>query len=633
MMIYFLLALMIIAAGVSYAMTLKNDLKSFSATLTLTCSFAIAVLSFPYFQLSEPDLLISILSTMRYGLSAVGMSVSGSIMDYLPLEEPFYTIYKTLLYLLYMAGPIFASMFIISFSRAILASLSLIGNRKIHVFSHINDRSLAIAESIFEDDRNQTLIFCNADEADDSQKSEALSYQALVLNRNEKIKIKGNRYYEFYEIADDREKCLIETTSLCEHLIKQKFYAKDRVIVRYFIERESLEMVRNLDQNYGDQVYLRYVDEENASAIEILRKNREVLAKPSHKEVYIIGSGGLAQSLMRNCIFLLLQPGSDYTIHMFADNVKTVARKMKNESPEVFNAPFDSYFSFKKNKEANYDLHFHAYDSEDPEFFEQLEKVKRPDIIFVCRDDDEVNYRSALELKRMYASTSDKLEYPLIACDLKDIDLNRILGDDDGIQCFGNYADRYNYKSYITPEIEKAAERTHMAYLVESYPDIYEKKRDEQKKILDETGYYSYVNQNSSYCAALAMEYRLAYILSLKNGDEKDSEFVKKWLENEKNLTVLAESEHYRWNAYQRLQGWRCADIKQAKTIAENSEGRRVKDNSLLLHPALVEYKDLKSTEKKVDRILMKYNLDKRSNYVELDKDILRQMLKILDIK
>ena len=631
MLKYFVLSILIIIIGVSYALKLKNDLKSFSAALTLTVSFAISALVFPCYLLDGTDLLISTLGALRYGIIAVGMNVSTAIMEYLPEEEPLATMYKCLLYALYIAGPVCASMFIISFSRSVLDSLRMFGHKNVHVFSQINDRSLAIAESIYENDRKQTLIFCNSEDAEEQLKTKAYSLHALVLEGNEHLHISSRRNYEFYEIDDDHQDCLIAVTSLCDYLLKQKHYSRERVVVRYFVSRDSLELIRNLDAHYGKDVYLRYIDEDNMSAISLLRECKDILAPALHNEIHIYGSNDLALSILRNLLCLLVQPGTGYAIHVFAADVKKLAKKLKNESPEILNCDFDRYFARERIQGSNCNVRFHEFDNYAPEFETEIKQLRLPDVVFVCKDDDEDSYRTSMQLKRLFSSFSPDLTSPLIYCSLKDSDLNKIIDEDNSIRYFGNYAKRYDYQSFIMPELEKAAKRTHLAYLSDKDHDVFQLSDEEKEQLLEDTGYYSYVNQNSSYCAALAMEYRLAYILSKKDRNIADEDFVREWILDDVNMMRLAEAEHERWNTYQRLQGWRCADTEQMNKIALKSQGKNVKDNDLLLHPAIVPYDILDEVEHKADDIYSRLGSDRKSDYIEADKKLLRQILKILD--
>ena len=67
--------------------------------------------------------------------------------------------------------------------------------------------------------------------------------------------------------------------------------------------------------------------------------------------------------------------------------------------------------------------------------------------------------------------------------------------------------------------------------------------------------------------------------------------------------------------------------------IAEKTGGRKVKDDDLLLHPAITSVEDLPDAEKLADMILSEVSgAEKHTRYVELDRAILKEMTNILNI-
>ena len=70
---------------------------------------------------------------------------------------------------------------------------------------------------------------------------------------------------------------------------------------------------------------------------------------------------------------------------------------------------------------------------------------------------------------------------------------------------------------------------------------------------------------------------------------------------------------------------------EQLETMFANYKGGSIKDNNLLLHPALVEYEQLQEREDRVDALYEKNGIERKSRYVQLDKDILRKILVILE--
>ncbi len=630
MLIYLILALCILLTGVGLSFRAKDDMKAFSACLTLSVSLAISMLVFPSYIESGNDLLIALLGSLNYGVRAIGMNVSGGMLDDLALEGTVGYFYRIFLYVLYILGPAFASIFIVSLFRNVNDNLRMMGNTNIHVFSRINDRSLAIAESLSED-KNKTLIFCNGSSADDQLKTKARAIHAIVREGNERLHIFKNRKYEFYELSDDHEQCMIDTSALCDHLTngKQKHYSKENVIIRFFVSRDSLELIRNLDRQYGDKVYLRYVDEENAMAVDLFRTYKEKLTDVMDNNIFIFGGNELAMDILRNALCMMIWPGSTYQIHVFDRDVRSFAEKLKSEAPEILNEPFESYFDGPISENANYNINFHSFDNNDAYFAEEVMDLLPPNIIFVCKDDDEDNYNTSLQLKRLYGSLSKDLIIPFILCDLKDKNLNKMI-EDENIVFFGDRSTRYDYKRIIAPEIEDEAKRIHLAYYSDAEHDCLSLPKEEQDKLCADTHFYSYVNQNSSYGAALSAEYKLEYVLKSRPEDISEKDYAYKFLSDERNVDSLSVSEHQRWNTYQRLQGWRKADLEQAATICRQTDGRKVKEDDLLLHPAIVEYDELLLVERAIDKIYADNNSPKKCDYIEADKKIVRNIWRIV---
>ena len=625
---YIILAFIALIFGVYRALKVRNDYQSFSAILAVTSSVCIGILTFPYFLLDGDDMFITILHTFKYGISAVGLSVYGDIISALNLSGPIRIIYTIFLYALYLIAPISASIFFVSFSRSVVRFFKMLGYKRIHVFSQLDDRSLSIYESIKESDENQIAIFCNCENAYDELEKKARGLHSFLIEKDITTFVLNKRKkYEFYILDEDGQDCLNRTAKLCKHLLESKNYVKENVIVRFLVSEDNLELIRNLDERYGKDVYLRHIDENNTLAVDILMKHKEFLTSRNRRAIFLFGSSNLVKDIFSNLLCLLNQPHSSFDIHVFDDDVRRMAERIKADSPEILNLEFERYFSQTLEPNANYSVHFHEIDENDPEFPGYVEEIVRPDMIFVCEEDDERNFIISENLKRLYAYKDPQLKYPLIVCLMRSPQLYSLI-EDKSIEFFGSYDDIYDYDQLINPQIERTAKRAHLSYLGD---DALYKDEKEQERLLDETGFYQYSNQHSSFNVALGLNYHLAYILNQNNENEKGSDFVKRWLGDRFNMSMVAESEHQRWNTYQRLQGYRRVSDEQLETMFENYKGGSIKDTNLLLHPALVENDELKEREERVDALYQKYGINRKSRYVQLDKDILRKILVILE--
>ena len=153
----------------------------------------------------------------------------------------------------------------------------------------------------------------------------------------------------------------------------------------------------------------------------------------------------------------------------------------------------------------------------------------------------------------------------------------------------------------------------------------------EKEKLLKESGFYHYQNQESSFAEALALTYKKKYILAQKkNGKLSDEEFIDEWLSKERNMKKMADAEHDRWNAYERTHGWRKANEKMTAGIIRKYDGRKANDPELKLHPAIVSNEDLPAAEAMVNSLLKKYGTDYRVHYLDADRDIIKKITYIL---
>ncbi len=623
---YFVAAILVLIIGFIIAMKRYADLKAFSLTLTGAITLAIMILAFPHFKNEYQDVVLALLATLRYGPSAISLKVDSDIPSSLLLNEPLASMYKVLLYSLYLLGPMCASVAIISYTRLLGEWLLTLRYGTIHVFSRLEERSISIAESIAAEEKKHLIIFCNAAQVrDETLKSRARAIRAMLLNKREtQIHLRKNRSYEFYELAETSEKCLINATSLCEDLLKEKNFEAKNVVVRIFISRRSLEYIRRLDRSFGRKLYLRYVDADNAIAIEALRKLKPWLINRSQLNIAVVNVSSSAQQLISHLIYLLTEPDTSMKMHILDCRADELVSQLKINSPEVLNLPADSYLQSRDTRGRNYDIDFALIRDKDNSIIEALDRLEVPDLLILADPDDEVNLRLMEQLKRYYASQNSDLIWPKMAVQIGSRQLNRILEKDEKVIYFGNQAKMYSYENIVHPELERAAKRVHLVYCG---CDLAKMSGSQQEETLEETGYYDYVNIDSSLANALTLEYRYDYIAAqLPSKEEDTGKAIERWLAEPENLKKIGDGEHERWSAYQRLQGWRLATVAQQEKLASDWSNPRVKDNELLLHAALVSVEELPQAEKQADVLL-----GRPTRYVQLDRDFYTHIREILE--
>lgn len=637
MLMYIAAAVAVLIIAAINAAEERNDIKAMSLKITAGISLAVSILVVPYYKLSYTDPLIVGIKSFRYGVGTIGMNIDPTIIDSFDLPEPESTAYRVLLYLLYLAGPVFASLFAISFSRNLSELIRFIGRKKVHIFSELNSRTIAIAESIAASHPDELLVFCNEDPSEtEGIKTRARAIHAVMTKRGvSEFPMKKNKQYELYQISSDISASLEDTAELCSKLIKKKGYDPSNVFVRFSASRNLQELVRDLDATYGDKVRLRPIDEYESDALSLLRNYCELLAMPGHKDVVLIGGGDTADAILGASLGILSGPESTFTVYYISKDADKTAARLKASSPEILPLPLENYFE-NSGDGKEYDIRFFRTDTDGSGLDTALTSIGMPELICITGGDDEKNFCLSQRIKRLFASRSDDLSYPPMACLIRDKKLNEILKGGDGVLFFGNEADRYDYEKVVDPDLEEEARRVHLSYLLPGNPNAMDLTGDAREKLLEESGFYSYVNMQSSMASALALEYRRAYILSKKpeNTGLSDEAFIDGYLSNQDLLAALGNAEHRRWNAYQRLQGWRHANETQTAVIAAASKGRRIRSDEFLLHPALVPVEKLAETEESTDRIKLAADPQGRpTGFIWSDRVILSNLQKIITKK
>ena len=635
MLINFLIAIAVFSYAVYRAIQERNNFRVSSGLFTSGISIAVMVLVLPYFFAETGDYLFTLFKSFRYGLSVITMGANQEVAEFFTGKSILTIAYKALLYLFYILGPLATSAFLISFSRHLVEFLKLTFYRKMHCFSSLNDRSLLLAESIKKERPGELIVFCAFDQDSSEEMQErASAIGAMKLEKGvAEFRVFKKKIYTFYLLEHDSKNGLALLSALCSHLINSPGYVKQNVTVRYNAAASSIELIRDIDNTFGADINLRPIDIYASQAIDILARYKYILAGKPHKEIVIIGAGGLGIELLRHSVILMIEPESDYTVHVIDKNARQILSGLKEAYPEVFNLSEEEYIGNTDNPDKNYDIRFHIADTDTYAISRLFEDIQRPDVIFVATGNDKSNYETSKRIMRFFGSRSGDMSYPPICARIKSPELYDVITGHDGLEFFGNEKELYDLNRLLSPSLEEAAKRVHLAYFSDIYPRIFNRNYEDREEILEYTGFYSYINQDSSFNEALALDFKYEYVLSKRNGDEDEIDFVRRWLNDQNNLIILSDAEHLRWNAYQRFQGWRHMNAVQEDLAARKSLGKRVKDNDMLLHPALVELNELPEAERITDEIIRRYNPGGTpSRYVELDRNICRNMLLILGL-
>ena len=356
-------------------------------------------------------------------------------------------------------------------------------------------------------------------------------------------------------------------------LLKKKNYDPNNVIVRVFSHEKQKELINNLDVRYGERICLRHVDEDSSLAIQALNLSKKTLLKKDCR-VAVLGDSHEIKALLRDMLPLLVNPESKAFVVAAGPQLSKICGDL--------NADIHDYVDFE------------VYDRP---YGKEEEVLKEADCVFVLYEEDERGFETAIRLKHHFSAMHEDLHYPEIYCRIKADDLHKLIKEEK-IVLFGDQSKIFGYDELIHPELEKAAKRTHLSYMSAQYPSIMQEDEQKQKRVLEESGFYTLRNFESSFAEALALTYKQAYILSFKKEAAiSDKAFIEDYLAKKENMQKMADAEHDRWCLYHLLRGWHKANRLQSKAIIEKYKGKKANDPDLYLHPALVKNNELADCE------------------------------------
>lgn len=634
MTVYILLSAVIFFAGHIYVIRRHPDLRLASMILTLCVSLASGILLFPYHLLSL-DPLLALLASINSGLKVVAMDNISDTVSKLGLSGSMAAVYQSLLYVCYIMAPVYGSLFILTISKAILDKMVLRRSSAVHVFSSLNRNSMDLMEYIADQyPHDQIMVLEQKDSSEELIKRASVVKTIFWKQDLNRLKLLKNTEYTFYQMDENDNENLNAFMKLHRFVREHPQEIVDHTQIKCFVASDSAELVRRIDQYIsrlkGSSVRTSFVNEQNNQAYYLFHQLKDLIRLPrDHYEIAVIGAGRLGRAIINTALWLFDRQNCQLTIHVVDRHARTVASHMKLACPEVLNADLESYFSGFDNAERNYDIRFYEEDADG----EALEKIfaegdVHPDLVISSCGDDIDNLRISERLLRILCRRNDSISCCPIAVRIRGDETFEVLNDTDdgssGIRYFGNQSEKYAQIFAINTILEQMAEKVHLAYL--------NTNENSSRQVLYDTGYYTLTNHESSLALALSMEYKLKYILADVGEYTDKKKALSDYLEDEENMRQLCAMEHDRWTAYQRISGWRRPSWHQAELTAQmHGNGRKIRHDRLLLHPAIVDNDELPQAEEKSDEILKGITENYApSDYVNKDAYILRKMPEIL---
>lgn len=514
-------------------------------------------------------IIISMHHTIRLFIVDSDFDVIRSLIN--TKDSLFYNIYSCYAAILFVLSPVLTFGVVLSFFKNASAYRRYIKsyNKNIYVFSKLNEKSLALAESISGHYDNSKIIFVSVqDEEEEINITKAKELKAICF-KDDMLSVNFNfhsreKEIKFFMIADDESENVKQALSVIE-----KYKNREKTWMYVFSnEFEGEVLLSSIETN---ALKPRRISNVRTLIYSLLQTKGNLLFEEAIEDcdndkklisAVVVGLGKHGTEMVKSLAWFGQMDG--YRIEIIAfDKAVDAKDKFSAICPELMDDKYNN--QFLDDGEAQYKIDIH--DNVDVETITFLKEIQRiPDItyIFVDVGNDEKNIKTAIKLRSLLQK---KKITPRIQAVVSNTERKNALdgitnhsGQSYNIDFVGDVKSFYSVGSIIDSDLETEALSRHLKW---------GKEEDFWK--------YEY-NHRSSIASALHR--RMKVICKIPGIEKVPQERTE---EERLNLRMM---EHRRWNAYMRSEGF---------TYAEK------RNNLAKTHNCLVTYDDLTPEEKAKD--------------------------------
>ena len=556
----------------------------------------------------------SLLLSMQHAIRL--FAFEGDFMDFFDQETitnmtpKMQMIYTGASAVLYTFAPLLTFSLILSFFKNVAAYRRYLFSfwKHAHVFSELNEKTLALAKSIdnasnkFEKGetkrykmvRKALFVFTDVMNKKDENSLEILEdakeIGAILFSKDlESIKYRTRlfsiRKLNFYLLSDNEE----EKIRHAEHIMKD--YDLKNVELRVFssdIRSELLLAAKDVQQmkvirvNDIQSLVYHNLDEHG---LRLFENARSVYGTEKVISAVIVGLEKYGLEMLKALTWFCQVPGYRIKINAF-DCDEQAKEKFVSMCPELMSREHNEQNS---QDEARYDINIHGgMDTNHPAFFDTLAQIKDITYIFVSLGSDVVNLSTAVKIRTLCERIRFAGDHkPDIETIIYDTNIRNRMGvkwsttanepnpmgvlnfknQRFDIHMIGDLENFYSVNTLIDSELIEEGKRVHLRYGPESTYWKYE------------------YNYRSSIAKAMHERLRKKLNLSIP-GIEKE------WNERtDEERLAIGLLEHVRWNAYMRTEGYCFSGSKREET--KNDLGK--------VHNNLVPVTELSNNDLKKD--------------------------------
>lgn len=434
---------------------------------------------------------------------------------------------------LFVLGPIYTFGFVLSFFEGVTSYVRYLFKykRDIYILSDISERSLMLAQSIREKFPKAAIVFMNVfsdtDDDDYDLIHDAKNLKAIFMKKgivDAKLRLHGKETKAVFFMIGENEPQNVEQTL---HVVDR---FRDRPNTELFVFATSKESELLLDSIDDGIMRVRRVNSLRIMAHSIISRypiTENAAEKDGKKNIsaLVVGMGGHGTELVK--AFLWCGQLPNYRLRIDAvDMDENAESKFRAECPEIIKLNHNETFG-----EARYHLHIHGgVDVHTYALHEVIEGLSDTSIVYVCLGDDDLNIETAINLRILLER---KGLYPkiraIVYSEIKHKSLNfcglvNYNKESYDIELIGNTKTRYEYDTITSGELEKKALAAHLRWANDD-------NRDSEIQRFNQYEYF----RNSSIATVIHEKYRE------EEGLEGD---------------IASITEHMRWNAYMRTEGF-----------------------------------------------------------------------------
>lgn len=456
--------------------------------------------------------------------------------------------YTILFAILFVLAPILTFGFVLSFFKNVSAYKRFIThyNSNAFVFSKLNEKSLTLAESLYENkNKGRFFIFADVYDTDEEQNGDLIERAkaiGAVWFQKDMASIDFSAHSKksdlsFFAIGDDQSENINKALKIVEKLK----YRENTNLYVFSTQLESEILMSGAFNDAGDDIKIRVrrVNEVQSLIYRNLYENgydnifcaaRDDGSGIKKINAVVVGMGQYGVEMTKSLSWFTQMDRYLAEINVFDADPKA-GERFASLCPELME--FSGKLDIKG--ESRYTINIHSgVDVDTLSFDKFISSLPEATYVFVALGEDEKNISAAVKLRSLYEKLGNKPVIQAVVCNSEKkealFDAANFKGQKYNIDFIGDMKTSYSEKVILGSDVEEQALRRHTKWGRES-------------------DFWRY-NYNYKSSMASAIHRKMKILCGIAGSDKDPSE------RTESELWALRILEHCRWNAYMRSEGY-----------------------------------------------------------------------------